>query len=72
MRHYTTMQAAQGWAVVYRNHRGEYISIMECATLDAAYSEAAALTLDATKRALCGAEPAPAAHQGNRYLRCYL
>ena len=72
MRHYTTIQTPTGYAVAYMNHREEFVVFMECATLRAAYQEAAALTLDSIKRAICGAEPAPAAHQGNRYLRAYL
>lgn len=72
MRHYIPLQTSSGWAVVYGNHRGEFIAVMDCNTLQAAYNEAAAMTLDATKRALCDTPPEnKTAHIGNRYLRSY-
>lgn len=64
------MQMESGaWGVCYRNHRGEFIAIMECLSLQAAYAEAAAATLEATKRAICGT--LPERQDGNRYLRAY-
>lgn len=69
MRHYIPLETKTGWAVAYQNHRGEYIPVMECLSLDAAYREAAAMTLEATKRAICGTLQEP--QQGNRYLRAF-
>lgn len=71
MRHYTTLQTDTGWGVCYQNHRGEFIVVMECRTLEAAYREAAQATLDATKRAICGTLPERDVQEGNRYLRAY-
>lgn len=78
MRHYIPLQATNGaWLVAYGNHRGEFIGVMECGSLEAAYKESEAMTLEATKRALCGlADPEPRNYsaldnQGNRYLRRY-
>lgn len=72
MRHYVPLQDQRGaWCVAYRNHRGEFVSVMECGTFEAAYAEAFSLTLDSTKRALCDL-PTPSEFQpGNRYLRKY-
>lgn len=69
MKHYIPLATANGWAVAYGNHRGEFISVMECATLESAYAEASAMTLDATKRALCDTPLEPT--HGKRYLRRY-
>ena len=68
------MQAANGgWHVAFANYRGEMIAVMECATFAAAYAEAAAMTLDSVKRAICGAEvgAVPKVKEGNRYLRAF-
>lgn len=68
MRHYIPLQDDKGgWHVAYGNHRGEFIAVMECATLEAAYLESEAMTLDATKRAIC--ETPRDTTTGNRYLR---
>lgn len=67
MRHYIPLQTKTGWAVAYGNHRGEFIAVMDCNSLEAAYMESEAMTLDATKRALCDT-PAEAT-TGNRYMR---
>lgn len=69
MRHYIPLETKTGWAVAYRNHRGEYIPVMECLSLDAAYAESASATLEATKRAICGT--LPERQDGNRYLRAF-
>lgn len=53
MRHFVPLQTEHGWAVAYQNHRGEFVAVLECGTLEAAYREAADMTIDATKRALC-------------------
>jgi hypothetical protein len=66
MRHYVPIQHDNAWHVAYANHRGEVISVMECNDFGAAYNEAAAMTLDETKRHLCDT---PAEIHGNRYLR---
>jgi hypothetical protein len=69
MKHYIPLQDANGaWHVAYGNHRGEFIAVMECGSLEAAYHESEAMTLDATKRAICGT-PNETTHQGNRFLR---
>lgn len=71
MKHYIPLQDSRGvWCVAYGNHRGEFISVMECGSLEAAYHEAEAMTLDATKRAICDT-PKESTNQGNRYLRRY-
>jgi hypothetical protein len=49
MRHYTTIPTRQGWAVAYANHRGEFVSVMECPTLETAYDEAARMTAEGFK-----------------------
>lgn len=68
MRHFIPLQAANGtWHVAYGNHRGEFIAVMECGSLEAAYNESEAMTLDANKRAICGTPIET--NQGNRYLR---
>lgn len=69
MTHYVPIQQAGAWHVAYANHRGELVSVLECGTFAAAYQEAASMTLEATKRALCGT-PQPVA-SGNRYLRAF-
>lgn len=69
MKHYIPLQLDNGaWGVCYGNHRGEFIAVMECGSLEAAYHESEAMTLDATKRAICGT-PNETTNQGNRYLR---
>lgn len=69
MRHFIPLQDDKGgWHVAYGNHRGEFIAVMECQSLEVAYHEAEAMTLDATKRALCGT-PTETTNQGNRFLR---
>lgn len=52
MRHYIPWATATGYAVVYQNHRGEFVSVMECGTLKSAYAESQRMTLEATKLAL--------------------
>lgn len=73
MRHYIPLQTRDGWAVCYRNHRREFFSVMECATLEAAYAESVALTAQAMREAAAILDAAPKArtiyHGGNRYLR---
>lgn len=69
MTHYVPVQLKTGYAVAYLNHREELIPVMECITYGAAYREAAAMTLEATKRAICGAEPL---RQDRKLLRDYL
>lgn len=44
MRHYTTLLNERGWHVCYRNHRGEFISVLECGSLDSAYEQAEEMT----------------------------
>lgn len=66
MRHYIPFGVENTWHVAYANHRGEVISVMECNSFEAAYTEAAAMTFDETKRQLCDT---PAEINGNRYLR---
>lgn len=69
MRHFIPLQTDKGaWVVAYGNHRGEFIAVAEFGTLEAAYAESETMTLDATKRALCGT-PNETTNQGNRYLR---
>lgn len=68
MRHYVPVQHGGAWHVAYANHRGELISVMECGSYGAAYEESAAMTLEATKRAMCTDTP-DIHQQGNRYLR---
>lgn len=70
MTHFVPLQSDKGWVVAYGNHRGEFIAVMDCNTLEAAYQEAAAMTLDALKRALCDT-PKETTNQGNRFLRRY-
>jgi hypothetical protein len=70
MRHFVPLQTERGaWCVAYRNHRGEFVSVMECGSFAAAYAESAAMTLDSTKRALCDTPAEP--QHGNRYLRAF-
>lgn len=75
MRHYIPMQSQDGaaWLVCYGNHRGEFVAVMECNTIEAAYRESAAMTAAAfTEGArLLAAQPGAAsvATGGNRYLR---
>lgn len=75
MRHYIPLQTEQGWAVCYLNHRREFLAVMECATLEAAYVEAVNLTMQALTEAARILEAAPGAgsvtNGGNRYLRRY-
>lgn len=67
MRHFIPLQDSKGtWCVAYANHRGECVSVMECGSFAAAYAEAAAMTLDDTKQAICENR---ITQQGNRYLR---
>lgn len=69
MRHYVPLQDNKGnWTVAYGNHRGEFIAVMECPSLEVAYNESEAMTLDATKAAICGTG-ANVIPSGNRYLR---
>lgn len=68
MRHYVPVQHGGAWHVAYANHRGELISVMECGSYGAAYAECAAMTLEATKRAICAVTPT-INQPGNRYLR---
>lgn len=69
MRHFIPLQTDKGdWVVAYGNHRGEFIAVAEFGTLEAAYAESEAMTLDATKRALCDT-PKENNYLGNRYLR---
>lgn len=71
MRHFIPLQTDKGaWVVAYGNHRGEFIAVAEFGTLEAAYAESEAMTLDATKRALCDT-PKETTNQGNRFLRRY-
>lgn len=44
MRHYIPLQTATGWAVAYGNHRGEFVAVLECPTLESAYSESRAMS----------------------------
>lgn len=68
MTHYIPLQDAKGaWHVAYGNHRGEFIAVMECASLEAAYDESQAMTLKATKAAIC--DTPTETNQGNRFLR---
>lgn len=69
MRHYIPLQTETGWAVAYGNHRGEFISVMECPTLETAYGEAREMTLHETKEAIAQGAPVTAPVGGNRYLR---
>ena len=75
MRHYVPLQTADGWAVCYFNHRREFVSVMECATLESAYAECVALTAQAMREAAAIMDAAPKArtvyHGGNRYLRAF-
>lgn len=66
MRHYIPLQHQDAWHVAFANHRGELISVMECNSFEAAYTEAASMTFDETKRQLCDT---PTDITGNRYLR---
>jgi hypothetical protein len=52
MRHYIPLQSVGGWAVAYQNHRGEFVAVMDCKSLETAYNEAAAMTLAAIKKAM--------------------
>lgn len=69
MRHYIPLQTATGWAVAYQNHRGEFVAVLECPTLESAYSEAVEMTTRANHQAaqIIAAHP----DTGNRYLRRY-
>lgn len=70
MRHFIPLQDNRGaWCVAYGNHRGEFISVMECGSLETAYREAEAMTLEATKRAICATPTEAKNNQGNRFLR---
>lgn len=70
MTHFVPLQTDRGaWVVAYGNHRGEFIAVAEFGSLEAAYQEAAAMTLDATKRAIC--DTPKETNQGNRFLRRY-
>lgn len=69
MRHFVPLPTKTGWAVAYGNHRGEFVTVMECATLESAYQESAAMTLEDTKTAIC--ENRLTQSTGNRYLRKY-
>lgn len=75
MRHYIPLQSRDGWSVCYFNHRREFVAVMECATLEAAYIEAVNLTVQALTEAARILEAAPAAQSvamgGNRYMRSY-
>lgn len=66
MRHYIPLQTATGWAVAYGNHRGEFVSVMECPTLETAYEEARLMTM---QEASGGHVNAAAAKNGNSYMR---
>ncbi len=57
MNHYIPLQGENGWSVAYRNHRAEFISVMECPSLDTAYAECAALTLHEVKQAIALGAP---------------
>ena len=68
MTHFVPLQTDRGaWVVAYGNHRGEFIAVAEFGSLEAAYNEAAAMTLDATKRAIC--DTPKETNHGNRFLR---
>lgn len=73
MRHYVPLQTRDGWAVCYFNHRREFVSVMECATLESAYIESVNLTMQALEEAARILEAQPKARTvytgGNRYLR---
>ena len=73
MRHYIPLQTATGWAVAYGNHLGEFVAVMECPTLEAAYREACDLSAQAMREAARMLEAAPmaasVAHKGNSYMR---
>lgn len=78
MTHYVPLQLDNGlWGVCYQTHRRDFVAVMECPSLEAAYHEAAAMTLEATKRALCGTPHDEnnanryVGNFGNRYLRKY-
>lgn len=48
MKHYIPLQSEDGrWMVAYENHRGEFVAVMDCGSLSAAYREAAAMTAKA-------------------------
>lgn len=69
MKHYVPLQLDNGaWGVCYGNHRGEFIAVMECPSLQVAYSEAREMTLDETKRGIAQGVPVEPSG-GNRYLR---
>lgn len=71
MRHYVPLQLDNGlWGVCYQTHRRDFVAVMECPSLEAAYAEASAMTLDETKRGIAQGVPVTPA-QGNRYLRKY-
>jgi hypothetical protein len=73
MRHYIPLQTRDGWAVCYLNHRREFVSVMECATLEAAYIESVNHTIAALEEAARVLEAAPKAKSvyqaGNRFVR---
>lgn len=73
MRHYIPLQTKDGWAVCYFNHRREFVSVMECGTLESAYVECVNLTTQAHAEAARILDAAPQARTvhlgGNRYLR---
>lgn len=72
MRHYIPLQDNRGtWCVAYGNHRGEFISVMECGSLEAAYQESKDMTLEDTKTAICENRFSENGNRGNRYLRKY-
>lgn len=55
MRHYITLPTDTGWAVAYGNHRGEFVSVMECRDLPTAYDEAARLTAEGYRQLVTAA-----------------
>jgi len=67
MTHYIPLQTATGWAVAYGNHRGEFVAVMECQTLEGAYSEARQMTISAYRE--YDARPGVTVNAGNRYMR---
>jgi hypothetical protein len=72
MRHFIPLQDNKGgWHVAYGNHRGEFIAVMECGSLQAAYQESKAMTLEDTKTAICEDRFSDNGQRGNRYLRKY-
>lgn len=52
MRHFVPLDTGAGWGVCYRNFRGEFVTVMECTTLEVAYEQAAQMTRQAFEDAL--------------------